>query len=123
MRAQRAVMGGSRPDLAAAADDQKAAAEAIKTLAPGLRSRPSLLGPLWGAAGAAAGAVAGVAPRSFADAIRSEFQNKTLESLPQRTAVPGSKGMIPFSSGGRGRGCCAAQHCGSTPSDVSCGST
>lgn len=73
MRAQRAVMGGSRPDLAAAADDQKAAAEAVKTLAPGLRSRPSLLGPLWAAVGAAAGVVAGVAPCSFADAIRSEL--------------------------------------------------
>lgn len=70
VNAQRTILGGRRPDLATAAEDASAAADILKKLAPSLRARPSLLGPLWGVAGAAAGAAAGLAPRNIADAIR-----------------------------------------------------
>jgi len=70
LRVQRAVLGRGRPDLAASAAAHAAAQDTLRRVGPQLRVRPSLLEPLWGATGAAIGAVAALSPRPLADAIR-----------------------------------------------------
>lgn len=70
IRAQRAVLGQQRTDLAAAEADRDQVAAALTKLAPDVRARPSLLSPIWAAAGATFGAFAGTTPKRMSDHIR-----------------------------------------------------
>ncbi|KAL0055011.1 hypothetical protein WJX82_005741 [Trebouxia sp. C0006] len=78
-KGRRLVAAGNRPDLDYFKDQEKGHLQQLKSLMPGYRARPSLLGPVAAAAGLSLGAAAGLLPTKLSHAITGATQEALVE--------------------------------------------